>query len=218
MNYFNIYNSLIKSRKDRSKISGLYYELHHIIPVCMGGSDKKSNLVFLTAKEHYIAHLLLYFIYPENISILRSFCLMSSRFKSSGRIYEDAKLKRNATMPKKEAHSCWGKKRPDAAKRMTENNPMKNNWNKVKVSMQLSGRKLPIETRNKMGKKRIGVNNNKYKPIKSKNINTGELLIMGVSETANFFKVDKGLIQSRVNNITNGYKLKDWVFTYAEIK
>jgi hypothetical protein len=36
-----------------------YTERHHIIPLCMGGSDDKENLVTLTAREHYIAHLLL---------------------------------------------------------------------------------------------------------------------------------------------------------------
>jgi hypothetical protein len=36
-----------------------YTEKHHIIPKSLGGNDDKSNIVILTAKEHYIAHLLL---------------------------------------------------------------------------------------------------------------------------------------------------------------
>ena len=36
-----------------------YTEKHHIIPKSLGGNDVKSNIVTLTAKEHYIAHLLL---------------------------------------------------------------------------------------------------------------------------------------------------------------
>lgn len=39
-------------------ISG-YVEKHHIIPKSMGGSDDASNIVELTAREHFIAHLLL---------------------------------------------------------------------------------------------------------------------------------------------------------------
>lgn len=62
MNYEKIYNSLIQSRKpqglDKSKLDG-YYEIHHIVPRCLGGSDEESNLVLLTGREHYIAHLLL---------------------------------------------------------------------------------------------------------------------------------------------------------------
>jgi hypothetical protein len=37
-----------------------YYETHHIQPESLGGSNDKSNLVLLTAREHYIAHFLLY--------------------------------------------------------------------------------------------------------------------------------------------------------------
>ena len=36
-----------------------YTEKHHIIPKSLGGSNKKSNLVNLTAREHYICHKLL---------------------------------------------------------------------------------------------------------------------------------------------------------------
>jgi hypothetical protein len=36
-----------------------YYEKHHVIPKCLGGSNTTSNLVRLTAREHYVAHLLL---------------------------------------------------------------------------------------------------------------------------------------------------------------
>lgn len=36
-----------------------YTERHHIIPKCLGGTDDESNLVDLSAKQHFIAHLLL---------------------------------------------------------------------------------------------------------------------------------------------------------------
>lgn len=36
-----------------------YCETHHIIPRSMGGSNAKDNLVKLTAKEHFVCHLLL---------------------------------------------------------------------------------------------------------------------------------------------------------------
>jgi len=37
----------------------VYSEKHHIIPRSFGGSDDQSNLVSLTAREHFIAHSLL---------------------------------------------------------------------------------------------------------------------------------------------------------------
>lgn len=36
-----------------------YFERHHIIPKSLGGENSSSNLVLLTAREHYICHLLL---------------------------------------------------------------------------------------------------------------------------------------------------------------
>jgi len=53
---------LIESRQNlnRTKRIGDGYEIHHIIPKSLGGSDNKENLVLLTAREHYIAHWLLY--------------------------------------------------------------------------------------------------------------------------------------------------------------
>lgn len=58
--YSKIYYSLIKKAQteNRSKKNG-YYESHHIIPKSLGGSNQKVNLVLLSAREHFIAHLLL---------------------------------------------------------------------------------------------------------------------------------------------------------------
>ena len=60
MNYQKHYDLLIESRKTRDRIQGEYYEKHHALPRSMKGSNDKSNLVYLTAREHYIAHWLLY--------------------------------------------------------------------------------------------------------------------------------------------------------------
>lgn len=58
--YSRIYYQIIDraSHSSRSKAQG-YFELHHILPRSLGGDDSKDNLVLLTAKEHYICHLLL---------------------------------------------------------------------------------------------------------------------------------------------------------------
>lgn len=45
--------------------NGVYHERHHIVPKSEGGSDDKSNIIRLTAREHYIAHLLLAKIYDD---------------------------------------------------------------------------------------------------------------------------------------------------------
>ena len=55
--YFKYYYNIINGAKSRT-ISG-HTETHHIIPRSMGGLNNKENLVDLTAKEHFICHLLL---------------------------------------------------------------------------------------------------------------------------------------------------------------
>lgn len=62
MNYNKLYNSIIDKAKERGGVDG-YSETHHIKPKCMGGTNEKSNLVNLTAREHFIAHWLLYKIH-----------------------------------------------------------------------------------------------------------------------------------------------------------
>lgn len=59
MNYLNIYNQLMMKRMETPSTAE-YTERHHIVPRCMGGEDSPDNLVKLSAKEHYVAHHLLY--------------------------------------------------------------------------------------------------------------------------------------------------------------
>lgn len=59
MNYLSIYNMLVEKRKTVPIVEE-YSEVHHILPKCLGGDDSKDNLVRLTAREHFIAHQLLY--------------------------------------------------------------------------------------------------------------------------------------------------------------
>ena len=86
MNYSKIYTNLLLRAKNR-KIKG-YTESHHIKPKCIGGTDEKDNLVKLTAREHFIAHLLLSKIYPEETGLVLAIQMMcvSSNSHSNERI------------------------------------------------------------------------------------------------------------------------------------
>jgi hypothetical protein len=64
VDYQRIYDELILSRKE--SVPNGYTENHHIIPSSLGGSDEKSNLVRLTGREHWIAHLLLHKIHRRS--------------------------------------------------------------------------------------------------------------------------------------------------------
>lgn len=68
MNYQKHYVKLIERAVDRKL--NCYHERHHILPKCMGGENKPGNIIKLTAEEHYIAHLLLCKIHPNNHKLL----------------------------------------------------------------------------------------------------------------------------------------------------
>lgn len=58
MNYGKIYDILINRAQTREEYI-IMAEQHHILPRSEGGSNKKSNKVELTPKEHHLCHLLL---------------------------------------------------------------------------------------------------------------------------------------------------------------
>jgi hypothetical protein len=64
MNYQKIYNNITSNAKLRKKDKGL--ERHHIIPSSCGGTNDKSNCVYLSTREHVVCHLLLVKIYKDN--------------------------------------------------------------------------------------------------------------------------------------------------------
>lgn len=76
--YKTIYNNLIQKRI--FNLPEGYAEEHHIIPRSLGGCDDKSNLVLLTAREHYLAHYLLMKMQTKNsdnyFSMVKAFLMM----------------------------------------------------------------------------------------------------------------------------------------------
>jgi hypothetical protein len=136
MNHKQIYQNIInKSKSQHRSKKDSYYEKHHIIPKSVGGDNSKENTVLLTAKEHFICHRLLCFIYPNSKSLKFAFWAMCNQlkgdvkrdYKVTSRTYEIAKLKF------KEVNSSLhkGKKLSDEhllkiTKRMlSDDNPMK---------------------------------------------------------------------------------------------
>lgn len=64
-----IYNDLVAFAKSQKFEEMQYTEKHHIIMKSLGGSNDKSNIVQLTPRQHYIAHLLLYKHYKEQMML-----------------------------------------------------------------------------------------------------------------------------------------------------
>jgi hypothetical protein len=107
MNYEKIYDDLMTDRLNqkplrlKQKRNGFYFEGHHIIPKSKGGTGNSNrpknnnNIVLLTAREHFLAHWLLWRIYRDRSTSL-SFHKMLSINKNQNRIissrgYEEAK-------------------------------------------------------------------------------------------------------------------------------
>jgi hypothetical protein len=106
MNYHKVYGNIVQKAidEDRKWRKGTYYERHHILPKSLGGTDKQTNIVLLTAREHYICHLLLvkmYEAYEEShIKMLRALNMMKVKhdkherdFKFSSKLYESMKAR-----------------------------------------------------------------------------------------------------------------------------
>ena len=96
MNYKKNYYDYIAYVKtlNRYKGDGNYYEKHHIVPRSLGGKDTENNLVLLTAREHYLAHYLLWKFLPCK-STVYAFMLMNSNCERksvhilSSKMYEE---------------------------------------------------------------------------------------------------------------------------------
>lgn len=98
MNYRKVYDQLITSRKqlNRSKVKGgTYYERHHIIPTACGGLDHEDNLVLLTAKEHFVAHMLLIHCYDGvyKSKMASALWYMCKGYKHSQRSFSSSQYK-----------------------------------------------------------------------------------------------------------------------------
>lgn len=81
MNYKYIYDSLINTRLQHPAIG--YTERHHILPKSMGGDYSLTNIVILTGREHWIAHLLLFRIY-KNKQMAHACHMMAMRCEERG--------------------------------------------------------------------------------------------------------------------------------------
>ena len=92
---------LLKPERIKEKRNGEYFEGHHIIPKCKGGTGtstrpkNNTNIVLLTAREHFLAHWLLWLIYRDRQMAL-AFHKMLSTTKNIKRItssrgYEEAR-------------------------------------------------------------------------------------------------------------------------------
>lgn len=139
MNYQKHYDLLIEKARNRLEKTD-YTERHHIIPKCIGGTNKKENLVDLTAEEHYIAHMLLAKIYSHVPPIINAAhmmaCRNNKRYGWIMRKYSKIVSKRFKGIPKSKEQR---KKQSEAKKLILEyNGKIYNGYNDLKENTGVS--------------------------------------------------------------------------------
>ena len=166
--YKSWYDSIIQKAKVRN-LSG-YKEKHHILPRCLSGKDNKENLVELTAREHFIVHMLLckFTKGQARIKMLYAFNFMSvvrnknRDYKINSKIAQKLRLEFFSNKPKHTSES------------------------KLKMSRSRLGMKLSKETRKKVGlaqignKKALGLKHSEETKNRIRNANKGNKHTLGM--------------------------------------
>jgi hypothetical protein len=178
--YTKTYYSIIYRAKTelRSKKHG-YFEIHHIIPQCSPfcGSNKKDNLVLLTAKEHFICHML-----------LTKMCKGEGKYKMICALNNMSRISKNQNRTITSAQYAYVKRQLSKAKKGSKHSKetiqkFKNRtpWNKGKTKetderikiysenmsgdnhhKPMLGRSVSIETKNKLSEGQLGTKNSFY--------------------------------------------------------
>jgi len=219
MNYKKHYDLLISSRLSRDNSKLPYTERHHIIPKSEGGSDDESNIIKLTAREHFLAHWLLYRDNPELKSRVFSFWRMCNGrghtppeywLTISSRCYEESKLAHSKAI----SEALKGKKKsPEHAR---------------KVGLAVKGQKRTEEQKMKLRKPHImtedglmrlrlskqGKPAHNIKSVKMIDKNTGEIVktFSSLREAAKYVGVNNSNICVAIKNnrLSAGFK---WSYT-----
>ena len=158
--YSKWYWKIISNAKLRNLDKTEYQEKHHILPKSLGGSDCSDNLVNLTAKEHFICHLLLPKMLTDKQDIWKmSYALWQmslingrKRYRPSSRIYE--------IMRKQLSVNQKGIQKSEEHRRKI--------GLKSKGRKPFLGRKHSEETKQKISKKKIGVSTPKSDAMRKK--------------------------------------------------
>ena len=161
MTYKEFIDNILSTRGRYGIKSPEYYEVHHIMPKCLGGSDDSNNKIRLYAKEHYEAHRLLAIENPDNEKLVYSWWCFANgwnpknreRYTVTADEYEEAKIQYVKMMSEKnsgensmfygrhlfgEDNPHWGKKHSEETKKL--------------LSKLAKQRKVSDETKEKISK------------------------------------------------------------------
>jgi hypothetical protein len=160
--YTKYYYSIISNAQIRTGLE--LFETHHIIPKSLGGNNKKTNLVKLTPREHFICHLLLTKMLTgvDKAKMVNAALRLSNDGKGRGvnsRIYEMIKQDRIAFLKESmigPGNHFYGRKHSEETKKkMSESRKKWKFTEEYKEKMR--GRKGPMQgkTHSQETKKRL---------------------------------------------------------------
>lgn len=175
--YFNIiskYKGLNKKDLDG------YCEKHHILPSALGGSNKKDNIVYLPASDHFKCHQLLTQI-TENTDNSKMWSalwrMMNKQSKTQKRTYDICSIEYETARQKHaEAHSIrqtgknnsfFGKKHSDETRKKMSNAKKGKSYSEIygeeegkimkeRRRVETTGKKRSGETKEKIRQSKIG--------------------------------------------------------------
>jgi hypothetical protein len=178
--YTKWYYNIVDLAKSRSKLSDSYYEKHHIIPKSLGGTNDVKNLVLLTAREHFICHLLLTKMVTGDARRTMAYACArmihgnkyQQRYKINSSRYQQLRIRLNKYLVgrtfsnetrKKMSDSHLGEKHPLFGQHHSEES-------RKKMSLAQSRRTHSLETKEKLSKSFLGDKNPNYGKSPSKEI------------------------------------------------
>ena len=163
MNYQWHYDQLMITRKNRIPEKGKYYETHHILMKSLGGDNSPQNLIKLTAREHFIAHWLLWKIHNNRQSAL-AFSMMKRGKKGiilTSRMYDEIRTALSVSQQGENNH-MFGKTLSD--------------YHKSQLLKAHLGRKLSVEAKERIAESKRNIERDEETKIKISNSHKGKKL------------------------------------------
>lgn len=162
--YSQWYSNLIQKAKSRKLENTIYKESHHVIPKSLGGDDSPNNLVELTLREHYVAHLLLSKMYKGEAARKMYYALwimLLQEKKRGSRIFEMYRQKYINEALKTQVVTEETKQKISKAKKgkpITRTEKLLADWERRKIvnsgkGNPMFGRKQSNETKQKISEK-----------------------------------------------------------------
>ena len=167
MNYRHVYMLIIEHAKSemklglrpltqsqKSKFENQYFEFHHVLPKSLypKWSKRKSNLVALTAREHFFCHQLLTKIFPSAQMYAALVVCYNKTGNRSSKEYARARQNLSESLIGRKLPQDW----KDNVVKAIKNRPQEV-WDKIHESNR--GRKLTNEQKEKISKANIGKHN-----------------------------------------------------------